>query len=108
MRDFATSDNPRVQAQLDRLGALTLPTGRLGLEVIHALLGDIHIAEPECLIGFAGQRVIQDTIREKLPEGFQRAEYLYEHGMVDMVVHRRDLKERLAVLLGYLGKKEAA
>ena len=52
------------------------------------MLGDIHIAEPGALIGFAGQRVIQETIREQLPEGFQRAEYLHEHGMVDMVVHR--------------------
>ena len=60
------------------------------------------------LIGFAGQRVIQDTIREKLPEGFQRAEYLHEHGMVDMVVHRRDLKTQLALLLDYLGSSKAA
>ncbi|MFN5086276.1 MAG: acetyl-CoA carboxylase carboxyl transferase subunit beta, partial [Novosphingobium sp.] len=70
--------------------------------------GDVHIAEPGCLIGFAGQRVIQDTIREKLPEGFQRAEYLLEHGMVDMVVHRRDLKAQLALLLDYLGSSKAA
>jgi acetyl-CoA carboxylase carboxyl transferase subunit beta len=72
------------------------------------MLGDVHIAEPGCLIGFAGQRVIQDTIREKLPEGFQRAEYLHEHGMVDMVVHRADLKETLATLLGYLQPRKAA
>jgi acetyl-CoA carboxylase carboxyl transferase subunit beta len=58
------------------------------------MLGDVQIAEPNALIGFAGQRVIQDTIREQLPEGFQRAEYLYQHGMLDMVVHRRDLKAR--------------
>jgi acetyl-CoA carboxylase carboxyl transferase subunit beta len=66
------------------------------------MLGDVHIAEPGALIGFAGQRVIESTIREKLPEGFQRAEYLLDHGMVDMVVHRRELKERLAQLIGYL------
>jgi acetyl-CoA carboxylase carboxyl transferase subunit beta len=66
------------------------------------MLGDVQIAEPGALIGFAGQRVIQDTIREKLPEGFQRAEYLHAHGMVDMVVHRRDLRETLAQLLDYL------
>jgi acetyl-CoA carboxylase carboxyl transferase subunit beta len=72
------------------------------------MLGDVHIAEPGCLIGFAGQRVIQDTIREKLPEGFQRAEYLHAHGMVDMVVPRGELKATLAGLLGYLAPAKAA
>jgi acetyl-CoA carboxylase carboxyl transferase subunit beta len=73
------------------------------------MLGDIQIAEPGALIGFAGQRVIESTIREKLPEGFQRAEYLLEHGMVDMVVHRKELRQRLALVLDYLApKKEAA
>ena len=75
------------------------------------MLGDVQIAEPGALIGFAGQRVIESTIREKLPEGFQRAEYLLDHGMVDMVVHRRDLRDRLALLIGYLTpakKKKAA
>lgn len=86
---------------------LTDPTTG-GVTASYAMLGDIHIAEPGCLIGFAGQRVIQDTIREKLPEGFQRAEYLHDHGMVDMVVHRRELKETLARLLDYLGAKKAA
>jgi acetyl-CoA carboxylase carboxyl transferase subunit beta len=95
------------QAGLPYIVVLTDPTTG-GVTASYAMLGDIHIAEPGALIGFAGQRVIQDTIREKLPEGFQRAEYLYAHGMVDMVVHRRELKERLAVLLDYLGKKEAA
>ena len=56
------------------------------------MLGDIHIAEPGAVIGFAGARVIEQTVREKLPEGFQRAEYLLEHGMVDMVVKRAELK----------------
>ena len=70
--------------------------------------GDIHIAEPGALIGFAGQRVIQDTIREKLPEGFQRAEYLHAHGMVDMVVARKDLRGVLASVLGYLLPAKAA
>ncbi|MGQ0558794.1 MAG: acetyl-CoA carboxylase, carboxyltransferase subunit beta [Sphingosinicella sp.] len=73
-----------------------------GVTASYAMLGDVHIAEPGALIGFAGQRVIESTIREKLPEGFQRAEYLLDHGMVDMVVHRRDLKARLALLLDYL------
>jgi acetyl-CoA carboxylase carboxyl transferase subunit beta len=73
----------------------------------YAMLGDIQIAEPGCLIGFAGQRVIQDTIREKLPEGFQRAEYLHAHGMVDMVVRRPELKATLAMLLSYMCNKAA-
>ena len=72
------------------------------------MLGDIHIAEPNALIGFAGQRVIQETIREKLPEGFQRAEYLHEHGMVDMVVPRGELKATLASLLGYMVREAEA
>jgi acetyl-CoA carboxylase carboxyl transferase subunit beta len=72
------------------------------------MLGDVHIAEPGALIGFAGQRVIQETIRERLPEGFQRAEYLHEHGMVDLVVPRSELKATLAKVLGYLSVAEAA
>ncbi len=100
---------PRATVMTRRLKAAGLPyivvltdptTG--GVTASYAMLGDIHIAEPGSLIGFAGQRVIQDTIREKLPEGFQRAEYLHKHGMVDMVVHRRDLKETLASVLDYL------
>ena len=79
-----------------------------GVTASYAMLGDIHIAEPGALIGFAGQRVIESTIREKLPEGFQRAEYLHEHGMVDMVVHRRELKHLLAMLLDYLSPKNEA
>jgi acetyl-CoA carboxylase carboxyl transferase subunit beta len=77
---------------------LTDPTTG-GVTASYAMLGDIQIAEPNALIGFAGQRVIEQTIREKLPEGFQRAEYLLEHGMLDMVVHRRDLKETLGRLI---------
>jgi acetyl-CoA carboxylase carboxyl transferase subunit beta len=79
-----------------------------GVTASYAMLGDVHIAEPGALIGFAGQRVIQETIREKLPEGFQRAEYLHKHGMVDMVVHRKDLREKLAQLLSYLAPRKAA
>ena len=94
-------------AGLPYIVVLTDPTTG-GVTASYAMLGDVHIAEPGCLIGFAGQRVIQDTIREKLPEGFQRAEYLLEHGMVDMVVHRRDLKTQLALLLDYLGSSKAA
>jgi acetyl-CoA carboxylase carboxyl transferase subunit beta len=69
------------------------------------MLGDVALAEPGAIIGFAGQRVIEETIRETLPEGFQRAEYLLEHGMVDMVVHRRDLRETIARLLKLLRHK---
>ena len=73
-----------------------------GVTASYAMLGDVHIAEPGALIGFAGQRVIEQTIRQKLPEGFQRAEYLLDKGMVDMVVDRRKLKGVLATLLGVL------
>lgn len=95
------------RAGLPYIVVLTDPTTG-GVTASYAMLGDVQIAEPGALIGFAGQRVIQDTIREKLPEGFQRAEYLHEHGMVDMVVHRRDLKETLARLLDYLMAAKAA
>ncbi|MBF0375473.1 MAG: acetyl-CoA carboxylase carboxyltransferase subunit beta [Alphaproteobacteria bacterium] len=73
-----------------------------GVTASFAMLGDIHIAEPGAVIGFAGQRVIESTIREKLPDGFQRAEYLLDHGMVDMVVHRHRLRETLVRLLQLL------
>ena len=100
---------PRTTVAIRRLHARGLPyivvltdptTG--GVTASYAMLGDVQIAEPGALIGFAGQRVIQDTIREKLPPGFQRAEYLHEHGMVDMVTHRRDMKATLASLIDYL------
>ena len=106
---------PKTTVAVRRLNAAGLPyivvltdptTG--GVTASYAMLGDVQIAEPGCLIGFAGQRVIQDTIREKLPEGFQRAEYLHAHGMVDMVVPRRDLKATLAGVLGYLQGAKAA
>lgn len=86
---------------------LTDPTTG-GVTASYAMLGDIQIAEPNALIAFAGARVIENTIREKLPEGFQRAEYLLEHGMIDMVVHRRDLRAMLAKTIGYLGNAKAA
>jgi acetyl-CoA carboxylase carboxyl transferase subunit beta len=89
------------EAGLPYIVILTDPTTG-GVTASYAMLGDVHIAEPGALIGFAGQRVIEQTIREKLPEGFQRSEYLLEHGMVDMVVHRGALRERLALLLDYL------
>lgn len=95
------------EAGLPYIVLLTDPTTG-GVTASYAMLGDVHIAEPGALIGFAGQRVIQDTIREKLPEGFQRAEYLHKHGMVDMVVKRHDLKTTLASLLDYLQPRAAA
>ncbi len=82
---------------------LTNPTTG-GVTASYAMLGDVHIAEPGALVGFAGPRVIEQTIREKLPEGFQRAEYLKDHGMVDMVVHRHDLRATLARLCRVLTK----
>jgi len=107
---------PRTTVAIQKLKAAGLPyivvltdptTG--GVTASYAMLGDIQIAEPNALIGFAGQRVIQDTIREKLPEGFQRAEYLLAHGMIDMVVHRKDLRDTLASVIDYLmaGRKAA-
>ncbi|MEZ5688960.1 MAG: acetyl-CoA carboxylase, carboxyltransferase subunit beta [Caenibius sp.] len=95
------------EAGLPYIVLLTDPTTG-GVTASYAMLGDIHIAEPGALIGFAGQRVIQDTIREQLPEGFQRAEYLHKHGMVDMVVERKDLRATLASLLDYLTPQKAA
>ena len=95
------------EAGLPYIVVLTDPTTG-GVTASYAMLGDVHIAEPGALIGFAGQRVIQDTIREQLPDGFQRAEYLHKHGMVDMVVHRHDLKDTIATLLDYLAPAEAA
>jgi acetyl-CoA carboxylase carboxyl transferase subunit beta len=78
-----------------------------GVTASYAMLGDIHIAEPGALIGFAGPRVIEQTIRQKLPEGFQRSEYLHDKGMVDMVVDRRQLKATLSTLLSVLMSKHA-
>jgi acetyl-CoA carboxylase carboxyl transferase subunit beta len=83
-------------AGLPYIVVLTDPTTG-GVTASYAMLGDVQIAEPGALIGFAGQRVIEQTIREKLPEGFQRAEYLLEHGMIDMVTHRHDLREFVGV-----------
>jgi acetyl-CoA carboxylase carboxyl transferase subunit beta len=95
------------EAGLPYIVVLTDPTTG-GVTASYAMLGDIQIAEPGALIGFAGQRVIEQTIREKLPEGFQRAEYLLEHGMIDMVVPRQQLKEMLAKLIGYLAPEKKA
>jgi acetyl-CoA carboxylase carboxyl transferase subunit beta len=82
------------EARVPFLSVLTDPTTG-GVTASFAMLGDLNIAEPGALIGFAGPRVIEQTIRQKLPEGFQRSEFLLEHGMVDMVVDRRELKKTL-------------
>ena len=95
------------RAGLPYIVLLTDPTTG-GVTASYAMLGDIQIAEPKALIGFAGARVIENTIREKLPEGFQRAEYLLDHGMIDMVVHRRDLPETLSRLIDYMAPQKAA
>jgi acetyl-CoA carboxylase carboxyl transferase subunit beta len=94
------------EAKLPYIVVLTNPTTG-GVTASYAMLGDVQIAEPGALIGFAGARVIEQTIREKLPEGFQRAEYLKDHGMVDMVVHRHDMRATLARLCRLLTKSPA-
>jgi acetyl-CoA carboxylase carboxyl transferase subunit beta len=96
-------------ARLPYIVVLTDPTTG-GVTASYAMLGDVQIAEPGALICFAGPRVIQQTIREQLPEGFQRAEYLLAHGMIDIVVHRHKLRETLAGLVGVLmnGRRAAA
>jgi acetyl-CoA carboxylase carboxyl transferase subunit beta len=91
------------EAGLPYLVVLTNPTTG-GVTASYAMLGDVHLAEPGALIGFAGPRVIEQTIREKLPEGFQRAEYLLDHGMVDIVVHRHKIRETVARLCRLLMK----
>ena len=88
------------------ISVLTDPTMG-GVSASFAMLGDLNIAEPRALIGFAGPRVIEQTVREKLPEGFQRSEFLLEHGAVDMIVDRRDLRERISSVLLMLMNKPA-
>ena len=89
------------EARLPYISVLTDPTTG-GVSASIAMLGDIIIAEPKAMIGFAGPRVIKDTIRAELPEGFQRAEYLLQHGMVDLIIERKDLRHTLASLLKML------
>jgi acetyl-CoA carboxylase carboxyl transferase subunit beta len=94
-------------ASVPYISVLTDPTTG-GTTASFAMLGDLNIAEPGALIGFAGPRVIEQTIRQKLPEGFQRSEFLLEHGMLDAVVHRRDLKGYIARALEFMSPTEAA
>ena len=98
-------------ARLDRaclpfVSILTDPTTG-GVTASFAMLGDLNIAEPKALIGFAGPRVIEQTIRQKLPDGFQRSEFLVEHGMVDLIVDRREMKTVLSRALQFMGARPA-
>lgn len=111
---FSLMQMAKTSAALGRLRANGLPyisvlthptTG--GVSASFAMLGDINIAEPEALIGFAGQRVIEQTVREKLPEGFQRSEFLLAHGTVDQIVDRREMRDRLAHLLAMMMNRPA-
>ncbi len=95
------------EAGLPYITLLTDPTTG-GVTASFAMLGDVSIAEPGCMIGFAGARVIEETIRQKLPEGFQKAEYLLEHGMVDMVIHRSEMKKTIGQLLTHTMPSGAA
>jgi len=112
---FSLMQMPRTTVAVQRLRAARLPyivvltnptTG--GVTASYAMLGDVQIAEPGAVIGFAGARVIEQTIRERLPEGFQRAEYLKKHGMVDMVVPRKELRPTLARLVKLLAPAQPA
>ena len=94
------------EAKLPYIVILTDPTTG-GVSASFAMVGDIHIAEPGAMIGFAGRRVIEETVRETLPEDFQTAEYLLEHGMVDMVVPRKDMKKKLVNIISILMQKKA-
>jgi acetyl-CoA carboxylase carboxyl transferase subunit beta len=89
------------EARLPFISVLADPTFG-GVTASVAMLGDVILAEPKALIGFAGPRVIEQTIKQQLPDGFQRAEFLLEHGMIDRIVERKQLKETLATLIGHL------
>ena len=95
------------QAGLPYVSVLTDPTMG-GVSASFAMLGDVILAEPNALIGFAGPRVIEQTVRETLPEGFQRAEFLLEHGAIDMIVDRREMRQKLATLLSSLMRQPSA
>jgi acetyl-CoA carboxylase carboxyl transferase subunit beta len=112
---FSLMQMARTSAALARLSARGLPFISVmtnstmgGVSASLAMLGDINIAEPKALIGFAGPRVIEQTVRQKLPEGFQRSEFLLEHGAIDLIVDRRELRERLYRLLAMLTRQPTA
>jgi acetyl-CoA carboxylase carboxyl transferase subunit beta len=95
------------EAGVPFISVLTDPTMG-GVSASLAMLGDINIGEPKALIGFAGPRVIEQTVRETLPEGFQRSEFLLDHGAIDLIVDRREMRDKLADLLGILMKAQRA
>ncbi len=107
---LAVSDaDAKTSAALERLSQKGLPFISVltdptmgGVSASLAMLGDINIAEPKALIGFAGQRVIEQTVREKLPEGFQRSEFLLDHGAIDMIVDRREMRQRVGAIIAKL------
>ena len=96
--------NQLSDAKLPYISVLTDPTMG-GVSASFAMLGDIIAAEPRALIGFAGPRVIEQTVRQKLPEGFQRSEFLVEHGAVDLIIDRREMREKIANLLSILTRQ---
>jgi acetyl-CoA carboxylase carboxyl transferase subunit beta len=104
----------KTSAALERLSAKGLPFVSVmtdptmgGVSASLAMLGDINIGEPKALIGFAGRRVIEQTVREELPQGFQRSEFLLEHGAIDMIVDRREMRQRVAGLLAKMTRQES-
>ncbi|MDE2149883.1 MAG: acetyl-CoA carboxylase carboxyltransferase subunit beta [Gammaproteobacteria bacterium] len=112
---FSLLQMAKTSASLTRLAERGLPFVSVlthptmgGVSASLAMLGDVNVAEPRALIGFAGPRVIEQTVRQKLPEGFQRAEFLLEHGAIDLIVDRRDMRERIHRLLSILGQRSPA
>lgn len=112
---FSLMQMAKTSAALERLQRRGLPFISVmtdptmgGVSASLAMLGDINVAEPNALIGFAGPRVIEQTVREKLPEGFQRSEFLLDHGAIDMIIDRRDIRDRIADLLSILLSKPRA
>ena len=112
---FSLMQLAKVSGKLTQLSAAKIPYLSLltdpsfgGISASFGMLGDLNIAEPSALIGFAGPRVIEQTIRQKLPEGFQRSEFLLDHGMLDMVVDRRELKDVITRLLRFAGRPAGA
>ena len=107
---FSLMQMAKTSAALERMSRRGLPFISVmtdptmgGVSASFAMLGDVNIAEPGALIGFAGPRVIEQTVREKLPEGFQRSEFLLEHGAVDSIIDRREMRRRIASMLAILG-----
>ncbi len=111
---FSLMQMAKTSAALERMKAAGIPYISMmtdpvfgGVSASLAMLGDLNMAEPNALIGFAGPRVIEQTVREKLPEGFQRSEFLLEHGAIDMIVHRKELRDRVSSILAKLMNKPA-